>query len=187
MQHRFSCALRPALCALFLMACRSAPVNETPLQAGQALDSVHSLRALVRVRATSGERTESFKAQLVVEPSTQRVELTAYTPVGTSAMTLFADGDRVTFLDHVNRTAWQGSAQSLDFFGGAPPASWALAILGYPSANAAVAYDAAARHATITRGAGTVEVTTLEVYSSDASPRAPSIPRDYQCCIAPKL
>ena len=141
----------------------------------------------MRVRATNGQRTESFRAQLLVEPATKRVELTAYSPVGTTAMTLFADGDRVTFLDHVNRTAWEGSAQSLDFFGGTLPASWALAVLGYPTDNVTVTYDAATKQASIARGAGRVDVTTLEAYSSSAALRAPSIPRDYQCCIAPKL
>jgi hypothetical protein len=172
---------------LLVVACRSASVNETPLAPGAPIDTIRTIRALTRVKATNGERTTSFRAQLLVEPAAQRVELTAYTPVGTTAMTLFAEGDRVTFLDHVNRTAWEGSAQSLDFFGGAAPASWALAILGYPRSDVAVTYDAATRHATITRAAGTVDITTLEAYSSDASPRAPSIPRDYQCCIAPKL
>jgi hypothetical protein len=180
---------RAAILLVVLAACRStAPsANETPLQPGQSLDSVHSIRSLMRVRATNGDRTESFKAQLLVEPATKRVELTAYTPVGTSAMTIFADGDRVTFLNHVDRTAWEGSAQSLDFFGGEAPAAWALAVLGYPSNGTAVAYDPATKHATIARGSGKVDITTLETYSSDASPRVPSIPRDYQCCIAPKL
>jgi len=179
-----------SLCALLLVAaCRStAPsANETPLAPGQTLDTIRTIRALMRVKATNGERTETFRAQLLVEPSTQRVELTAYTPVGTTAMTLYADGDRVTYLDHINRIVWQGSAQSLDFFGGAAPASWALAILGYPRNDVAVTYDAATKHATISRGAEHVEATTLEAYSSDAVPRAPSIPRDYQQGVAPKL
>jgi hypothetical protein len=185
----FFCALRTALCTLLFVACRSTvpSANEAPLRSGQALDSVHAIRSLMRVRATNGDRTDSFKAQLLVEPATKRVELTAYTPVGTSAMTIFADGDRVTFLNHVDRTAWEGSAQSLDFFGGEAPAAWALAVLGYPSSGTSVAYDPATKHATIARGSGKVDITTLETYSSDASPRAPSIPRDYQCCIAPKL
>ena len=182
------CALCASLCALFfLAACRSASVNEAPLAPGQAIDTIRTIRALVRVRATNGAQTQSFRAQLLVEPATQRVQLTAYTPVGTTAMTLFADGDRVTFLDHINRTAWQGSAQSLDFFGGAPPASWALAILGYPRNDVAVTYDAATRHATIARGAESVDIMVAEAYNSDASISAPAIPRDYQCCVAPKL
>lgn len=141
----------------------------------------------MRVRAMNGERTESFRAQLLVEPAAKRVELTAYTPVGTTAMTIFADGNLVTLLDHVHHTAWQGSAQDLDLFGGALPASWALAVLGYPAENVAVTYDAATKHASIARGEGRVEVTTLEAYRSDATLRPPSIPRDYHCCIAPKL
>jgi hypothetical protein len=184
-----SLTLGVTMVLLLLAACRSsAPsANEVALAPGQAIDTIRTIRALMRVRATNGERTETFRAQLIVEPSTQRVELTAYTPVGTTAMTLFADNDRVTFLDHINHTAWQGSAQSLDFFAGAAPASWALAILGYPRSDVAVTYDAATRHASIAHGAEHVESTTLEAYGSDVSPREPAIPRDSQCCVAPKL
>jgi len=166
---------RVAGALLLFVACRSTSTNETPLTPEQSIDSIRTIRALMRVQATNGEQTQSFRAQMLVETATQRVELTAYTPVGTTAMTLFADGDRVTFLDHIHRTAWEGSAASLDFFAGRTPASWALEILGQRP------------HATISRNAGTVDVNVLEAYSSDASPRAPSIPRDYQCCVAPKL
>jgi len=177
------------LLLLLVFACRStAPsANETPLTPGQALESAHSIRAMMRVRVSNAQRTDSFRAQLIVEPSMHRVELTAYTPVGTSAMTIFADHDHVVFLNHIDRVAWEGDAKSLDIFGGATPSAWALATLGYSSGNVAVAYDAATKHATIERGAEKVDITTLEAYSSDASPRAPKIPRDFQCCVAPKL
>jgi len=68
------------LLLLLVFACRStAPsANETQLTPGQALESVHSIRAMMRVRVSNAQRTDSFRAQLIVEPSTQRVELTAY-------------------------------------------------------------------------------------------------------------
>src|SRR2546423_9712050 len=136
--------VRDVLLALILTSCStSRSANEAPFTPGTPIGQVHAIRELMRVRATHGERTESFRAQLLVEPATRRIELTAYTPLGTSAMTLFADGDRVTFLNHVDRTAWEGSAQSLDFFGGQAPAAWALAVLGYPSSGTSVAYDPA--------------------------------------------
>jgi hypothetical protein len=148
-------------------------VHEAPFVAGTPLDQVRAVRELMRVRATHGERTQSFKAQLLVEPATKKVELTAYTPLGTSAMTLFADGDRVTFLNHIDQTRWEGSAGEVAFFGGIEPAEWATRIVNGQT--------------TITRGADSLEITPLQVVSTDASPRAPSIPREYRCCVAPAL
>src|SRR5262249_55531813 len=97
---------------LLVCACRStAPsANETPLTSGQSLDSLHSIGALMRVRVSNAQRTDSFRAQVIVEPATQRVELVAYTPVGTSGMTIFADHDHVVFLNHIDRLAWEGDA-----------------------------------------------------------------------------
>ena len=78
-----------ALALILFTACASSRSgNEAPFVPGTPLAQVHAVRELMRVRATHGERTESFKAQLLVEPKANRVELTAYTPLGTSAMTL---------------------------------------------------------------------------------------------------
>jgi hypothetical protein len=162
------------LVLLLFAGCRTGgpSANETPFEFGQT--PARSVRALVRVRASRGEQTQSFRAQLLIDPRTDTVELNGYTPIGTSAMTLFAAGDQVVVLNHVDRTAWEGSAASLDFFGGATPSAWALAAITEPST-------------TITRGDGRVEITRLEAYNTDAVPRKPVIPRDYQCCVAPKL
>jgi hypothetical protein len=176
--------------ALILTSCStSRSAHEAPFVPGTPIGRVHAIRDLMRVRATHGQRTESFRAQLVVEPATRRVELTAYTPLGTSAMTLFADGDRVTFLNHIDQTQWQGSAREVAFFGGIEPATWALAILGYPvdTGGLMVMTRDAAGNVTIVRGSNTVEITQTELTSTDASPRAPAIPREYRCCVAPAL
>lgn len=165
-----------AILALFLFAaCASTrAAHEAPFVPGTtALGQVHAVRELMRVRATRGEQTQSFKAQLLVEPKTSRVELTAYTPLGTSAMTLYAEGDQVTFLNHIAQTQWTGRASEVELFGGIAPAEWAAKIVNGQT--------------TITRGAGTVEITPLEIVSTDASPQPPSIPREYRCCVKPAL
>lgn len=162
------------LIALLVLGCASTrSVHEAPFVAGTPLDQVHAVRELMRVRATHGERTESFKAQLLVEPKANRVELTAYTPLGTSAMTLYAEGDRVTFLNHIAQTQWSGRASDVAIFGGVEPAEWATKIVSGQT--------------TITRGADSVEITPLQIVSTDASPQPPSIPREYRCCVAPAL
>lgn len=174
---------------LLLAACGSTrSANETPLAPGTPLDQIHAIRTLMRVRATHGDRTDSFKAQMLVEPATHRVELTAYTPLNTSAATLYADRDQVVFLNHVDQTAWQGSADQVALFGHTEPAAWALVILGYAQpANGFVLSRDTPGHLTLTRGADKLEVTQLETSSTDASPQPPPIPSGYRCCIPPVL
>ncbi|HEX7191681.1 MAG TPA: hypothetical protein VF381_08930 [Thermoanaerobaculia bacterium] len=163
-----------ALALIVFTACASThPANEAPFVAGTPLDQVHAVRELMRVRARHGERTESFKAQLLVEPKRSRVELTAYTPLGTSAATLYAEGDNVTFLNHIAQTQWSGKASDVALFGGIEPAEWATKIVNGQT--------------TITRGADSVEITPLQIVSTDASPQPPSIPAEYRCCVAPAL
>ena len=168
------------LLAFFLLGCASTqPAHEEPFTPGTPVDHVRAVRELMRVRATHGERTESFKAQLLVEPSTKRMELTAYTPLGTSAVTLFADGDRVTFLNHIEQTRWEGSAREVAFLDGIEPATWGMKIVtSSPDATGRIV---------ISRGAGTLEITPLQLVSTDARPQAPPIPREYRCCVAPAL
>lgn len=151
----------------------------------------------MRIRAASGDRTQSFKAQLLLEPATAKMRLDAYTPIGTAAMTLVADGDHVTFVNHLDRTAWQGSAsefsESLQILAGADPSQWALAVLGYPSAlpGVDVIYEPPGpppvRHATLSRGGDRIEVENLEIVSTDASVERASIPTGYRCCVKPAM
>ena len=95
------------------------------------------------------------------------------TPLGTSAMTLYADGDRVTFLNHIEQTQWSGRASEVTLFGGVAPAQWAARIVNGET--------------TIRRGTEMVEITALQTVTTDASPKPPSIPRAYRCCVAPAL
>jgi hypothetical protein len=147
------------LCALaFAVACRSgrppAGAQEAPLSALTATTNEDAMRELLarraafagarsymRVRATSNGKSQSFRAQLQVDAK-GRMLLTAYTPVNTSAMRLYADGDRVTLYNDLERTKQEGSsaelAKSVGFF--APsltPAELALLIIGYPPSPSA--------------------------------------------------
>lgn len=203
--------MRYAFVVLLLAACAStstrpeAPI--APLTATSAADALAQLqarraqlpgaRALMRVRAGQ----QSFKAQLRVQGD--RMELTVYTPINTSAATLFADGDRVTFLNHIDLTQWQGSASelagSLGVFA-SKPSDLAFLILGFPSTSGR--YDATpaglahatlgtidatfdppslpSKHVVIEHGTQRIEFEMLDVEATDDPLRAPKIPRDYQ-------
>jgi hypothetical protein len=130
---------RLAAIAFVLISCRStrpvgAPV--APLTAVSADDAVTQLRArrasfngmrsLMRIRATVKGKTQSFRAQLAVHDA-QRMELIAYTPVGTTAMTMKADGNRIT-------TDPPAAPESFAFLrdAGLTPAETAMLLLGLP-------------------------------------------------------
>jgi hypothetical protein len=177
-----------AIVLLLLAACRSAaPAAEAPFVPGTPLNSLHAVRSLMHVRATRGENTQSFRAQLLVEPATERLEMNAYTPVGTSAFTLYAEGVRVVFLDRIHRMRWEGDSREIALLGGVRPAAWALAVLGYPEELHGITIEGAPPEVTLRRGAERVEIRHLEVVATGASPRAPKIPRGYTCCIRPEL
>jgi hypothetical protein len=198
------------LAALLAVGCRTSrpQAGDVPLVAGTPLTSIHGIRTLMRVRTMSAGQTQSFRAQLVVEPSTRRMQLDAYTPLGTTAATLFADGDRVVFLDHLNRTAWKGDARQLSesvrMLGQTAPADWALGIAGYlqlPAEALRIEYlgeDGArlqniippAKHVQVFGAGDSVplaDIVNLEVYATEASLTEPWIPADYRCCVQPRM
>jgi hypothetical protein len=95
-----------------------------------------TVRTLMRVRVTTGGRTQSFRAQMAVEDGT-RMNLVAYTPVGTTALTLTANGAEVSVKNHLEGSEWEGSAGELartfGFLGSSlVPAEMAQLILGLP-------------------------------------------------------
>jgi hypothetical protein len=175
---------------LTLTACRTgrpagAPV--APLTAATSDEAITQLRArraefrgmrsLMRVRATRNGQTQSFRAQLVVHDA-RRMELIAYTPVGTTAMTMKADGDRVTTDPAV-------PPGSFDFLraSGLVPAEVGMLILGLPprddlqievapagisaatSEGITVTFDPPAfpaKHVIVTRGSERIEIEHLE-------------------------
>jgi hypothetical protein len=169
-------------------------------------------RSLLRIRATNGDRSQSFRAQLQVDKRGQML-LTAYTPLGTSAIRLFAAGNEVTFINDLEGTWWHGSAaefaNTFGFFGSASPSAMALLIVGLPGAENSILYqygnsgiaNATAgdvvvsfeppsyppKHVSIKRGAQALDIETLESAMTTAGIVAPDVPKDYRCCVAPRL
>ncbi len=171
-----------------------------------------SERSLLRIRATNGERSQSFRAQLQVDGHGHML-LTAYTPLGTNAIRLYAAADDVTFINDLEGTWWHGSATefatTFGFFGTAPPSAMALLITGLPGAENSILYQYGAsgianataggvfvtfeppsyppKHVSIVRGVQKLEIETLESAMTTAPIAAPEVPKDYRCCVAPRL
>jgi hypothetical protein len=134
---------------LVFAACRSAHVVGpaiAPLPAVTTLSPIDALlaraetfpgaRSVMRVRATTGGQTRSFRGQLIVE-NREHMELIAYTPVGTTAATIRAEGQQVTVTDALTGSVTGGNADELlarygFFTGGLTPAEMGMLILGYP-------------------------------------------------------
>jgi hypothetical protein len=130
---------RLALVALVFVSCRStrpAGTPVAPIVASSSEEAMQQLRArrasfdgvrsLMRVRATTNGKTQSFRAQLAVHDA-QRMELVAYTPVGTTALTLKAEGTRITSDPEVAPEAFAFLRAA-----GVTPAEIAMLILGLP-------------------------------------------------------
>jgi hypothetical protein len=89
------------------------------------------------VRVSAGERVQSFRARLAVDADA-RMELDALTPIGTTAVTIYTDGERLTFINHLQRTYWEGDAaevaHAIGFFAASTrPADFARMLLGLPA------------------------------------------------------
>ena len=193
-------AVLPVLAAgLLFAACRSVGPGDPikPFVATSPEDALAQLhvraaaftgaRSLLRVRSTLGEKTQNFRAQLVV-PNRGEMELIAYTPVGTTAVTIKATGDQVSFKNHLEGVTVKGSAEefarSFAFYAAElEPAEMGMLLLGLPPRRD-LAYEATAKgiaratvgdvivtfdppefppsRVTITRGSDIVEIEHLE-------------------------
>jgi hypothetical protein len=208
-----------------LAACRTTrPAGEetpvAPLTSTSPADAARQLtarraqltgeRSLLRLRATNGDRSQSFRAQLQIDAG-GRMLLTAYTPLGTTAIRLYADNAEVVFINDLEDTWWHGSAadfaSSFGFFGSTPPYAMALLINGLPSEGITSDYAAAGlsratvgdvvvtfeppsyppQHVSIVRGAQKLEIETLDSAMTTASVAKPEVPSGYRCCVAPRL
>ena len=125
--------------ALLLTSCRStrpsgspvepltaATVEETAAQLRERRAAFAGMKSLMQVRATTAGKRQSFRAQLIVHDA-RRMELIAYTPVGTTALRMKADGDRVTSDPPVAPEAFEFLRSA-----GITPAETAMLILGVP-------------------------------------------------------
>jgi len=223
--------MRRAIAALgflvLLAGCRTTrPAGEetpvVPLTSTSADDAARQLsarraqltseRILLHIRATNGEHVQSFRAQLHVD-GRSRMLLTAYTPLGTTAVRLYASGDDVIFINDLEDTWWHGSAAefagSFGFFGSTPPAAMALLIAGLPADAKTITYDYAAggisratvgdvlvtfdppsyppKKVNIVRGRLKLEIETYQSAMTTAEVAKPEVPGSYRCCVAPRL
>jgi hypothetical protein len=164
----------------------------TPAEALQQLrerrEHFQGLHSLMRVRTTTDGRTQSFRAQLSVLDA-NRMELLVYTPLGTTALKLTADGDDIRISNRIESSEWEGSvydlARSLGFLRTAlKPAEMAMLLAGLPprddltyevdpaglrraaTADVVATFDPPAypaKHVVVTRGNDRIEIDHLEV------------------------
>ena len=186
----------------------------SPEEALRILDTrgaeLQGARSLMRIRATNGDRVQSFKAQLQIDA--HAMLLSAYTPLNTTAMRVYADDNGVVFTNDLEHAAWQGSAadfaRNFGFFGELAPRDAAKMLLGFPASRAA-SYDATpmglARasagdvtityappsfppsRVTVVRGAQKLEIESLGTVASSDRVEPLAVPAGYRCCVAPKL
>ena len=155
---------RLAAIAFVLISCRStrpvgtpvAPLTAPTAEAAQEQlramrENFRGMRSLSRIRATVNGKTQSFRAQLAVHDK-QRMELIAYTPVGTTAMKMTADGNRIT-------TDPPAAPESFAFLrdAGLTPAETAMLLLGMPPRDDLRIEYAPAGIVTASAGAMTVQ------------------------------
>jgi hypothetical protein len=165
------------------------PATESPIEALYArADTFPGARSIMRVRATTGSETRSFRAQLIVE-NREHMELIAYSPVGTTAATIRAQREQVTVTDARTGSTTSGRASDLlrqygFFTGGLTPAEMGMLLLGYPprrdltyeatatglsratAGDIVVVFDRPslpAQHVVLEHGADRVEIDHLEV------------------------
>lgn len=171
---------RPGGAAVAVLSAPTADAASSLLRAER--ENFRGMRSLMRVRATTGGNTQSFRAQLAVHDA-RLMELIAYTPVGTTAMTMKADGDHIV-------TDPEVAPASFDFLRatGLTPAETAMLLLGLPPREGlniemtAAGIAAAtvgeivvtfappsfpARRVMITRGEDRVEIEHVEVVRED--------------------
>lgn len=145
----------------------------------------------MRVRVVTPEQTQSFRAQLVV-PDRTHMELVVYTPIGTTAAVVRADGDRIQFENHMKPAEVVGSAEDLArpfgfYAADLIPAEMAMLLLGLPPradlqyamtptgiagatvGDVTVAFEPPVyppKRAVITRGSNRIEIEHQEIVST---------------------
>jgi hypothetical protein len=181
------------LAVLLLASCRStrpsgAPVaplsartvEEATAQLRERRANFRGMKSLMQVRATANGKTQSFRGQLIVHDA-QRMELIAYTPVGTTALRMKANGHEIESDPAVPpesfaflRSASLTPAETAMLILGLPPRDDVDVTFGATGIARATAGDVSAdfdppafpaRRVVITRGPDRIEIEHLEVVS----------------------
>lgn len=158
----------------------AATIDEARQQLRERRAAFRGMRSLMRVRITSDGKTQSFRAQLRVHDA-QSMELIAYTPIGTTALTMRAKGSDITTQPDIAPAAFDFLRPS-----GLTPAETGMLLLGLPprddvwielgpggiaaatAGEIAVRYDPPsfpAKSVLVTYGADRIEIEHLEVVS----------------------
>jgi hypothetical protein len=94
------------------------------------------LASYTSIRVESGASKQSFRATVATDER-GRLRVDAFTPMGTAAFTLYADGVETTMIDHVNRSWWKGpfptAARSLGLPESLDAHSLAMIAFGLPA------------------------------------------------------
>ena len=201
---------RPAGEETPLQPLTSTSANDAARQLAERRAQMTSQRSLMMIRATTAGHSLSLRAQLQIDNG-GRMLLTAYTPFGTNAIRLYAEGNNVTFVNDIEETWWHGGVaefgRSFGFFGSASPSSIGLLLMGLPAdgftyeyaatglkrasaGDVVVVYDPPAyppQHILVTHGAQSLDIQTQESATTTAAIVPPAIPSDYRCCVVPKM
>lgn len=204
-----ACATRPPAGAPLAPITATSAEEALRILEGRAAE-LQGARSLMRIRATNGDRVQSFKAQLQIDA--HAMLLSAYTPLNTTAMRVYADDNGVVFTNDLEQTAWRGSAaefaRNFGFFGELAPRDVAKLLIGLPGSRAATyeatpaglarasAGDVTIAYAppsfppsrvTVVRGAQKLEIESLGTVASSDRVEPLTVPAGYRCCVAPKL
>jgi hypothetical protein len=130
-----------------LLPLTSTSANDAARQLAERRAQLTSQRSLLMIRATTPGQSLSLRAQLQIDNG-GRMLLTAYTPFGTNAIRLYAEGNEVTFVNDIEGTWWRGGVaefgRSFGFFGSASPSSIGLLLMGLPAGGRDFTYEYAA-------------------------------------------
>lgn len=113
---------------------RAATAQQARAELQERAAAFRGARSLMQVRLTTPERQQSFRAQLSL-PDRSRMELTIYTPIGTTAAVVRSAGERLE-IDGAGVDV-AGSAENLASqfglnAGGLQPSEMAMLLIGLP-------------------------------------------------------
>lgn len=98
------------------------------------------LASYASIRVEAGGTKESFRATIATDER-GRLRVDAFTPMGTAAFTLYADGGAATMIDHAQRTWWKGpfptAARSLGLPESMTARELAMIAFGLPASTSA--------------------------------------------------
>lgn len=113
--HRYRRVVLTTMVGLFLAACGTTPgpatTNEAVERLFEARRTFEGASSLANVRMT-GKGGQSFRAAMTIDAS-GAMNLSALTPFGTTAAQVRIEDDRITLINHLRDTWWDGRLDQL--------------------------------------------------------------------------